>query len=231
MLAEQLNGHLRVTEEHRNQAWDEKFFKLLSESNLKILAEDPQQGPDGWPYLMTETELSNAAGAKVDSAQRIFHWLATRGIGLVVNPKRLPYPDYVLSYGMIWSFRETGYFLKYQNENRPKEFTLDPAKPVKIGPPTVEFLPNYVRKVLKDFFTDQSVFDPRVLMISADGVNYDLCFSLESLGSPPDAEHLGVLEAIAWFLPPHYSLAIVSEKGFTGFQSLLSSVTNPDATI
>lgn len=222
--------HLKVVEENRNQQWDEKFFKLLSETNLKILTEDPQQGPDGWPYLMAEIFSAPSAEAKIDSAQRIFHWLSSRGIGLVVNPKRMPYPDYVFSYGMIWSFRETGFFMKYQIETRAKEIILDQPDQIKAGPPTLEYLPNYVRKVLKDFFTDQSVFDPRILMISTDGLNYDLCFSLESLGSPPDAEHQGILEAIAWFLPPHYSVAIVSEKSIVGFKSLSSSeATSPSA--
>lgn len=215
-----LNELLKVTEEERNQAWDEKFFKAISESDLKILTEDPQQGPDGWPYLMSETDLQVTASEKIDSAQKVFHWLATRGIGLVVNPKRLPYPDYVFSYGMIWSFRESGFFIKYQELTRPKEVVLDKPEQVKTGPPSAEYLPDYVRKVLKDFFRDQSVFDPRILMVSTDGENYDLCFSIESLGHPPEAEHQGVLEAISWFLPPHYSIAVVSEKGFPPFQAL-----------
>ncbi len=215
-----LTEHLKTVEENRNQEWDEKFFKFFAESNLKILSEDPQQGPDGWPYLISETTTETADSEKVDSAQKIFHWLAARGIGLVVNPKRLPYPDYVFSYGMIWSFRETGFFIKYQDLARPKEFTTpDPSK-VKVGPPTEEFLPTTVRKVIKDFLRDQSVLDPRILMIAPDGETYDLCFSLESLGSPPESEHQGILEALSWFLPPHYSIAVVTEKGFPPFQSL-----------
>lgn len=212
--------HLNTAEEDRKQDWDEKFFKMISESDLKILTEDPQQGPDGWPYLITETDTKSATSEKVDSAQKVLHWLSTRGIGLVINPKRLPYPDYVFSYGMIWSFRETGFFIKFQNLTRPKEFVLDKPEQVKAGPPTPEYLPLYARKVLKDFFRDQSVFDPRILMIATDGENYDLCFSIESLGSPPEPEHQGVLEAISWFLPPHYSIAVVSEKSFPAFQSL-----------
>lgn len=218
-----LDSHLKVKDEDRNQAWDEKFFKLLSETSLKILAQDPQQGPDGWPYLMTETVTKDDSGDQeaTDTAQKIFHWLATRGIGMVVNPKRLPYPDFVLSYGMIWSFRETGFFMKYQNDaDQNKKLTLeDPSKAI-FGEPTVEFLPLYVRKVLKDFFRDQSVFDAKVLMISADKQNYDLCFSLESLGNPKSEEHDGILEALAWFLPPHYSLALISEKNLPAFKSL-----------
>ena len=226
-----LSLHLQTKEENRDQAWDEKFFKLFSDSYLKVLTDDPQQGPDGWPYLICEISESSSGSNvadfqehKVDSAQKILRWLSTRGIGLVINPKRLPYPDYVFSYGMIWSFRETGYFIKFQSlgldQQSNKQIVIDQKANIKVGPPTEQYLPLYVRSIIKDFLRDQSVFDARIQMISTDGENYDLCFSLESLGSPPENEHEGILEAIAWFLPPHYTLAVVSEKGFAGFKSL-----------
>lgn len=217
-----LNSHLNIKEEDRNQDWDEKFFKLLSETNLSILSEDPQQGPDGWPYLMAETLLDSnvETSAKTDSCQKILHWLSTRGIGLVVNPKRLPYPDYVFSYGMIWSFRETGYFIKYRAETPDKKFVINADTSIKTGPPSTEYLPAYVRNILKDFLRDQSIFDTRILMVSLEGASYDLCFSLESLGTPPEKEHEGILEALSWFLPPHYTIALVSEKGLPDFTSL-----------
>lgn len=216
-----ISTHLQTPEDKRDQVWDEKFFKLLSESNLQIIADEPQQGPDGWPYLICETtDQPVDVDKKIDSTQKILHWLSTRGIGLVVNPKKLPYPDYVFSYGMIWSFRETGYFIKYENLDLSKQIVLDPNKNIKIGPPTKEYLPDYARSIIKDFLRDQNIFDARILMISTDGLHYDLCFSLESLGTPPESEHEGILEAISWFLPPHYTLAVVSEKGLTGFVSL-----------
>lgn len=213
--------HLVVEDEARDQAWEEKFFKLFSSSKLKIIAADPQQGPDGWPYLMTELSLENPTPSEsVDSAQKILHWLSTRGIGLVVNPQRTPYPDFIFSYGMIWSFRETGYFNKYPTLNETTELLIENPHKAHYGEPSLEFLPLYVRKVLKDFFLDQSVFHPKVLMISADGKNFDLCFSLESLGSPKPEEHQGILEALSWFLPPHYSLALISEKNLPAFLGL-----------
>ncbi len=216
-----LNSHLEISEEARDRDWDETFFKLLSESNLNILTEDPQQGPDGWPYLITETQTANSGTAgKSDSAQKIIQWLATRGIGLVVNPRKLPYPDYVFSYGMLWSFRETGFFIKFNEIEKANQLVIEENASIKTGPPTKEYLPLYVRSVLKDFFRDQTIFDAKILMISTDGTNYDLCFSLESLGSPPESEHDGILEALAWFLPPHYSLAVISEKGLPDFEPL-----------
>jgi hypothetical protein len=40
------------------------------------------------------------------------------------------------------------------------------------------------------------------------------------MGLSPEVEHQGILEALAWFLPPHYSVALVSEKGFPAFENL-----------
>ena len=220
-----MTEHLAIPDDCRNQAWDEKFFKLLSESHLKMVSADPQQGPDSWPYLIAEivstpSITSTGSVETVDSAQKILHWLSTRGIGLVINPYRSPHPDFVLTYGMIWSFRETGFFNKYQTQDENKQLLIENPAQAICGEPTLEFLPQYVRKVLKDFFLDQSVFDPKVLMVSQDGKNFDLCFSLESLKSPPAHEHANIAEALAWFLPAHYSVSLLSEKTVTGFVPL-----------
>lgn len=225
-VSENLDRHLQTKEEDRHFQWDETFFKLFSESEVQLLSQDPQQGPDNWPYLMCQT-ISNATDTKqqnlqpTESVQKIIHWLSTKGIGLVVNPQRMPYPDFVFSYGMIWSFRETGYFIKpNQQKTIKEELVFDDQQFIKSGPPSEKYLPNYVRQILRDFFRDQSVFAVKILVISKDGSNYDLCFSLESLGSPPATEHQGILEAISWFLPPHYSLALISENNLPDFSLL-----------
>lgn len=219
----ELQQLLSVKEEERNFSWEEKFFKAFSQESVKLLSEDPQQGPDGWPYLVCET-VPPAMQDKTELVQKLFQWLAMKGIGLVVNPRRTPYPDYVFSYGMIWNFRETGYFIMPSTsgsiekaESTAVEFDNNQ---IYTGTPTEQYLPKYVREVLKDFFKDQMVFDPKVLMISKDQKNYDLCFSIESLGNPPQVEHAGIAEAISWFLPTHYSLVLISEKNLPPFERL-----------
>lgn len=216
-----LNSHLLVKEQDRNFAWEEKFFKLITSSDVALLSQDPQQGPDSWPYIICETLAENKTprGDTIESVQKLIYWLATKGIGLVVNPYREPYPDYVFSYGMIWSFKETGFFIRPDLAVNAGQVEYDNTKIVS-GPPTKEYLPFYVRKVLADFFRDQGVYNPKILMISADGKNYDLAFSLQSLGNPPDQEHAGIAEAISWFLPPHYSVVLISEEGLPKFEKL-----------
>lgn len=203
-----------IPDENRDQQWENDFFMKLSESKLKLLTQEPQTGPDGWPYLLTETSAEAS-----EPAQNLLHWLATKGIGLVINPQK-SYPDYVFSYGMIWHFKETGLFYRAKDNVPTGAFELKTGVKIHSGEPTPQYLPLYVRKILKEFFMDQGLLDPKILMISADQKNYDLAFSLESLGNPPVSEHQGIAEALSWFLPPHYSIVLVSEKGLPSFMSL-----------
>jgi len=207
---------INIPDEKRDPQWENDFFMQLSKSNLKLLSQDPQVGPDGWPYLLTTTAPENEAQEPV---QKIIQWLATKGMGLVVNPQK-DYPDYVFSYGMLWHFRETGLFYRAKPEVSTGSFELKDGQQLHAGEPTPQYLPQYVRTILREFFRDQGVYEPKILVMSADRVNYDLAFSLESLGNPPVREHQGVAEAISWFLPPHYSIVLVSEKGLPPFVNL-----------
>ncbi len=198
----------------RNPQWENQFFHALSQGKLQLITPEPQTGPDSWPYMLAET--SEAAS---EPTSNLIHWLADKGIGLAINPRK-EYPDYVFSYGMIWSFKETGFFFKPTQERETGSVQFETSKLVHAGPPTEEFLPGYVKKVIRDFFRDQGILRPRLIVMSTDGENYDLCLSLESLGNPPESEHQGIAEAVSWFLPPHYSLMLISEKGLPPFSDL-----------
>lgn len=202
----ELSQLLDVSLDDRDLNWEENFFMAFTESRVKLLSEEPQAGPDGWPYLLAETATTGDG----ESVQQIFHWLATRGIGLAINPQK-SYPDFVFTYGMIWHFRQTGLFYRKQSDVINGSVTLQKDQGLRVGEPAEEYLPSSVRKVLRDFFRDQMVLMPKILMISENGEHFDLAFSLESLGNPPASEHQGLAEAIGWFLPPHYSILLAPQ--------------------
>ena len=139
---------------------------------------------------------------------------------MVVNPQNKTYPDYVFNYGMVWHFKETGLFVRRQADVPAGTVEITPGQGLHAGPPTPEYLPNYVRAILKEFFRDQGLLAVKILVMSQDRKHYDLAISLESLGNPPMKEHQGIAEAISWFLPGHYSLVLVSEKGLPPFTDL-----------
>lgn len=132
-----LNSLAQIPDNQRDDRWEVQFLQALSQGNLKLVTENPIQGPDGWPYLLAET-----GDDATEPAQKILAWLSTRGMGLVVNPTK-EYPDYVFSYGMIWSFRETGFFYKEVQNSPTGKFEFDAQKIVHAGTPTKEYLPDY----------------------------------------------------------------------------------------
>jgi hypothetical protein len=204
----------------RDEAWGQAFMRALPNARVKVASPEAIQGPDGWPYIMVET------GPEADDQlTNVLAWLSTRGIGLVLNPSK-GMPDLALTWGMIWNYRERGEFMTQvpgvEMGKKPSRgrFELKDGQKVMAGPPSESYLPGYVRTVIKQFLLDQGIFAPKVLMVSVDEMNYDLCFSIESLKSPPAHEHANIAEALAWFLPAHYSVSLLSEKTVAGFAPL-----------
>ncbi len=209
-----LDDLVKIPDESRDHQWENNFFMALTQSSLKLIHEAPQQGPDGWPYLLAETSED-----ATESAQKVIQWLSLKGVGLVVNPAK-SYPDFVFTFGMLWNFRETGLFYQTADVDLKGILELNEGQSIHAGPPAPKYLPQYVRTIIKEFLINQGVLRPRILVMSTDRKNYDLAFSLESLGNPPEKEHQGVAEALSWFLPPHYSILLVSEKGLPEFVDL-----------
>lgn len=207
---------LSVPVDERDEAWELSLLRLLPKAPARVLAPEPTQGPDHMPYLMVEV----GQGETEDNMLNILAWLSERGIGLVLNPQK-PIPDYVLSYGMIWNFRERGELLTYTGKTPSGSFDIVAGQEVLTGNPSEAYLPKYARRMMKQFLLDQGMLAPKVLMASFDkGENYDLCFSVESLKSPPVEEHNSIAEALAWFVPAHYSVSLVTERVLPGFQPL-----------
>ena len=208
ILQKQVIDCLKVKDKDRDQIWQEKFLKLLPSSYVTILSSEPQQGPDGMPYFLVRIEENSK-----EPLIKLLNWLAEKGIGLVIHPEKA-YPDYIFTYGMIWYFKETHLFLSPHKKEAPSN------KEVVVGQPSKEFLPLYVRRILKQFFLDQGLYDPRWVMVGPDQHNMDICFCLESLGNPPASEYEGILKAISWFLPQHYCLAVSQKNAQLPFCSL-----------
>lgn len=211
-----LQSVLDAPEEARNQKWEVDFFTAFVDDNVHLVHPDPKPGPDKWPYMMAQTTTTSYPAEPV---KKLLHWLHDKGIGLVINAdKRLP--DYVFTYGMIWNFQETGKFISDFTSLAETKLELDTNQNYYYGYPSQSFLPTYVRKILKEFFLQQGIISPKVVLLSKNETDFDLCFSLESLGTPPPKEHEGILEAISWFLPSHYRLCLISEKNLPTFQAI-----------
>lgn len=203
--------HTSLPESRRDLSWEKNFLQMFSDALVTIVSDTPENGPDNFPYLLVEIRPDSTEPAK-----KVIEWLAPRGIGLVVNAQKI-YPDYIFPWGMLWNFAERSQFLTEDPIQAEKTLEINPGDKLLAGEPHPQYLPNYARGIIKQFLLDQGVFAPKILLVgnkeqAKHFSQFDLCFSLESLGNPPPSEHEGILKALSWFLPTHYSLALVPEK-------------------
>ncbi len=215
MNTEKLNELLKLHPSARDGSWEQDFLILLPELKFKLLKDQPQMGPDSWPYMMVEINESEG-----EPCLNLVRWASERGIGIAINPHK-EYPDYVLTYGMIWNYMQRGQFVTpVQQEELNSQFELKEGQQLYVGDPSEEYFPQYARKVFRNFLNNQNLVQPKILMVSTDQKNYDMAFSLESLGNPPQEEWRGILEAFSWFMPAHYRLSLMSEQAIEGFSPL-----------
>lgn len=205
---------LELPESSRDQAWEHTFLEQFISTNVEVAKDEPQLGPDGWPYLLVRT------GRGEEPIVRVVEFLYTRGVGLAVNTHKMV-PDYVFTYGMIWNFAETGKFVMVGAQASGGEIILSPGEKVISGEPSPKFLPPYVRSILKSFLQAQGFQQPKVAALTSDNFKtVDLVFSLESLGGLAPDRHASLAQDIGWFLPLHYTLMIESEANVKGFVDL-----------
>lgn len=214
---------LNTPNAQREERWEKDFMDQFPHCFFTLVSDAPQEGPDHFPYMFIEI--------KEDSTTPIFQllsWIYKAGVGVAINPKK-QFPDYVFTYGMIWNFIKTGSFFAELtphvhgpgcNHDDDNQVRLQPGTTFYVGEPSKDFLPDDVRLILREFLKQQGVMAPKILMLSQDQKNFDLCFSAESFGSPKPEEYEGILQALSWFLPAHYSIAMVSENGLPAFFEL-----------
>jgi hypothetical protein len=220
---------LEKPQKDRDDHWENDFLKNFPHCNVSVVSQVPQVGPDQFPYMFIEIKEDST-----ESALNLLRWIANNGVGLAVNPNK-NYPDFVFTYGMIWNYFRSGQFLEnpvkehvhgpscshgHDHSHDPHPDSLKEGTTVFVGSPSEGFLPAEIRNILKEFLKQQGIMAPKVTMLSTDKINFDLCFSVESFGTPVANEHEGILQALSWFLPAHYSLAMVSEKNLPSFEDL-----------
>ena len=217
---------LEQNEHQRDSRWEETFLSEFPKQKVVLDSAESKVGPDHWPYLFARSYHEEGESCeKKEVVEEVLHWLSEEGIGLVFNAQN-DLPDYVFTYGMIWNYRETGCFHQYtsQVEGEPKETgraIFEPGQEIFSGLPDIKYIPQYVRNILEEFFSNQGFKEKvRWLLVSGDRKHYDLCFSIESLGKPKKEEHLGIVEALSWFFPLHFSIVLVSEEHLPPFYKI-----------
>lgn len=212
-----LQEYCSTPEFKRDGEWEKSFLDSFVAGKVTFDPENVHQGPDGWPYYFISSLGDGHSGEPVVN---ILHWLKDKGIGLALNPDK-SLPDYIFTYGMIWNFAERNLLIEF-NSGMDDSDTVEfnEGEKVFFGKPSPELIPSYVYPILKDYLSALEIENPRIAIVGKSQEDFNICFSAESLGNPPEEDHQQLLERLSWFFPTHYGLMILAESSLGDFYEL-----------
>lgn len=229
---QEVHDLFNVGREQRDQTWRDRFFAAIVDASMATTPQQILRGPDRFPYFVLNLP---PAGEPFETfcISHILDACLDHGFGAVIQPEPDP-PQWVFTYGNLWSLKEFGKFELEQlaeegagesngvaSAKPPPSDAGDP-RPVLTGQPSASFLPPYARKAIKEFLTEKTGnAGPRVLLVNdpRNTAGQLLTFSVfaEDFASKNDFED--VMYRLTWYLPPHYGLVSIAKdselaKGF-----------------
>lgn len=199
-----LSNALSTNSELRNLNWEQEFLKTFVNSHIFLVEESVQIGPDGWPYLYLCTDIKQSYKSE-DQVPSVISWAYENGVGLVLNTHKEK-PDYVFSYGMIWSFVHRGEFVNYTQP------VFKENAEIYLSPVSQDLIPLKVLSFIKNYIQSAEVKRPRCALMTRDKIHYEFAVSIESVGNPPQSEHQGIAQGISWFLPMDMPVVLIYER-------------------
>src|SRR5882724_11707927 len=212
---DKMNDLFQIPADQRDDQWKQSFYETVIDASFAC--RDPQvfSGPDGFPYfaLMTPEPMKSFESYCLCN---LVEFATDDGFGVAINPTETG-ADWVFTYGDLVTIRMFNSF-EVPVEKRPPEHRteiLDQDEQVLLGSPSEEFLPGYVRAVLRRFLVDGvGLQDPQVLLMNRpfDSPTEQLVFSIYPEDFETEEIFNFVMGRITWFLPRHYPVVSVGRE-------------------
>lgn len=211
-LTRQVQDLFEVAREQRDQAWRENFYAAVVDASMGAPLVQIVNGPDGFPYFVLNLP---PAGQPFEPfcISHILDKCLEKGFGVVTQPEPPP-PQWVFTYGLLWSLREFGRFMVEQEGDGPTQSGVTAPRSatghtVLTGQPSAAFFPLYARNVIKQFLKEQAgISNPQVLLVNdpRDTPSQSLAFNVFRADFEEQQKFENVMHRLTWFLPRHYGL-------------------------
>jgi hypothetical protein len=205
----------QVAREGRDDAWRDRFFAAIGDASMAAAAPDQiLRGPDGFPYFVLNLPPSGQP-FETFCVSHILDVCLDNGFGIVIQPDANP-PQWVFTYGNLWSFKQVGKFEVAAPESDVEESGESIAGPradspdtILAGQPSADFFPDYARKAIKEFLIHKSGdSNPQVLLATQPSSvpSRSLVFSVFSENFPDRKDFEDVMYRLTWFIRRDYGL-------------------------
>ena len=214
---------LRFSMAGRGPLWIERFHEAIATALVEVgepgdpHATDPRvvRGPDGFHYA--EARVRRMGGLEVPFRE-LARWCTDEGYGIALHPDRQP-PDFVFSYGHLWSLRAYDSFdgdgVEPPMRSTSSEAVFDANAEILMGTPSEEMLPHFAREALARMFEGFGMPSRQValLMVPDRHPSRTLVFDVAERYMPDPSSFRALLDTLSWYAPPGLALAAVDPEG------------------
>jgi hypothetical protein len=200
----------------RDDAWRAAFYDAVVDASMATTASQLMQGPDGFPYFVLQLPPAGESFTPFCVSHVLEH-CTDHGYGVVVQPGPSG-PQWVFSYGDVFSFRAYGTFdgdpADGESPGGAGSEVVPKDTPVLVGSPSEAMLPAWSRKVIADFLTRSAgVKEPRVFLLADPSrpPGRHLVFNVHPQDFPTEAAFGAILRALGWFVPARRSVIAISK--------------------
>jgi|SRR6185312_11111896 len=214
---------LFIERNQRDAEWIRRFYHAVGEASMTTTADQVLQGPDGFSYFALHMPPPRR-DFEPFSVSQVLDFCLENSLGIVIEPQPGP-PEWVISYGLLWSKKIFGKFdlnvdpdagAEAANQLRTPEVPTQMVgkEAVLVGQPNQSYFPGFARNAVKQFLQQQQIENPGVLLLSNPAQE-----PLETIAFPVFPEDFadpnqfqGFMQRLAWYFPPHYRLSVVSKN-------------------
>jgi hypothetical protein len=202
--------------EDRDNDWLEDFLEVVPTASLVALEPQIQRGPDGFPYLTLALPKPNEDFDAVSVKHSISFCLKNGcGIAIFANPEEKPQPEWIFTFGSLWSFEQFQDFKGDRNEELVKE-GAEGAREVQVSPPSDDFLPHHARKAIAKFLkTALGLQNANVAMItdpSNQNIRSLMFTDLQPERFENEEQFMQLMTALRWYLPATRRLMVAAPQ-------------------
>jgi hypothetical protein len=207
-----------VPKADRGGDWQKQLLSVIGDASMAAPPEQTLQGPDGHRYFVL---LVPDPGATIEPfcVSHVMDFCLERGMGVVFNPFREDGPDWIVTFGDLWTLRQTGSLMP-----PPEAFSVPAGGSTEkidrgfyghIGAPSDDFLPSFARSALRSYLKNWNIFrdrEPKVAAIVDNSAKPDrnLTFNIFPQDFPDQRSFEEAMHDLRWFLPKDRGLISLS---------------------
>jgi len=220
--AQLVTALLQVDEEKRDKAWHLAFYQNIQTASFECGEPHIITGTGGFSFFVLKTPEPGHSFEAI-CIRELKDFLLEKGLGIAINPNDTS-AEWLFSYGDILNLHISNGFLtdmisadiQHIEMNKPVQ-VIKKGEDILLAQPSARYLPIPARAAIKKFLYENGVKAPKILLLcrKKDGrMIEELAFNIYPANLPSVQQRDELMQAIAWFLPSHYSVISLHEDAW-----------------